>query len=65
MPYSEQELVCTDRAPTFDRVTFRVLREVISEQEEASLLRELSLPLNRMRYENTHWDSVSTSGAGA
>lgn len=57
---SGEQLVCTDRDPTFDRSTFRVLPNVITKEEEKLLLEELHNPLGRMRYENTHWDNVIT-----
>jgi hypothetical protein len=55
---SGEQLVCTDRDPSFDRSTFRVLPNVITKEEEKLLLEELHNPLGRMRYENTHWDNV-------
>ena len=39
-------------------MTFRVFNDLITEEEEKQLFRELEHPLERMRYENTHWDNA-------
>jgi hypothetical protein len=53
-----QEAVDLSKAVNFDPMTFRVFNDLITEEEEKQLYRELEHPLERMRYENTHWDNA-------